>query len=74
MPSSRHHVPSRQDEASTITTVMAVAMAGRAIKPTLDVLQKLVKAQREDVVQIIDDESRQIDTLKASLDEEVREI
>ena len=61
-----------KDEASTITTVMAVAMAGRAIRPTLDVLQKLVKAQREDVVGIIEEEAKQIEILKASLDDEVR--
>ena len=61
------------DDSSTISTVMAVAMAGRAIKPSLDVLQQLVKSQRENVAEIIDQEQRQIDALKSSLDESVRE-
>ena len=52
---------------------MAVAMAGRAIKPSLDVLQQLVKSQRENVAEIIEQEQRQIDQLKSSLDESVRE-
>jgi predicted transcriptional regulator len=63
----------QQDDASTISTVMAVAMAGRAIKPSLDVLQQLVKSQRENVAAVIDEEQRQIDQLKSSLDEIVRE-
>tara|TARA_B110001452_G_scaffold11041_1_gene9183 strand:+ start:3615 stop:8069 length:4455 start_codon:yes stop_codon:yes gene_type:complete len=63
---------SDKDDASTMTTVMAVAMAGRAIRPSLDVLQQLVKAQREDVKQIIEEEGRQIETLKNSLDFEVK--
>ena len=41
-----------KDDASAISTVMAVAMAGRAIRPSLDVLQQLVKAQREDVAEV----------------------
>ena len=45
-----------KDEAATMTTVMAVAMAGKAIRPSLDVLQQLVKAQRENVSEIISDE------------------
>lgn len=61
-----------QDDASTISTVMAVAMAGRAIKPSLDVLQQLVKSQRENVTEVIEQEQRQIDTLKTQLDEQVR--
>jgi len=61
-----------KDEASTISTVMAVAMAGRAIKPSLDVLQQLVKSQRENVAEIIDVEQKQIDTIKDGLDEEVK--
>ena len=64
---------SEQDEASTVSTVMAVAMAGHAIKPSLDVLQQLVKGQRENVAEVIEQEQRQIDTLKTSLDEIVRE-
>ena len=52
---------------------MAVAMAGRAIKPSLDVLQQLVKSQRENVAEVIEQEQRQIDQLKSSLDEIVRE-
>jgi len=48
-------------------------MAGRAIKPSLDVLQQLVKSQRENVAAVIDEEQRQIDQLKSSLDEIVRE-
>ena len=31
-----------KDDSSTISTVIAVAMAGRAIKPSLDTLQQLV--------------------------------
>ena len=62
-----------KDDASTISTVMAIAMAGRAIKPSLDVLQQLVKSQRENVAEVIDQEQRQIDQLKSSLDEIVRE-
>ena len=50
---------------------MAVAMAGRAIQPSLDVLQQLVKSQRENVTEVIENEQRQIDTLKSRLDEEV---
>ena len=61
------------DDSSTISTVMAVAMAGRAIKPSLDVLQQLVKSQRENVAEVIESEQRQIDALKSSLDESVRE-
>ena len=61
-----------KDDAGTMTTVMAVAMAGRAIRPSLDVLQQLVKAQREDVKAIIEEEARQIDHLKEKLDAEVR--
>ena len=60
-----------KDDAGTMTTVMAVAMAGRAIRPSLDVLQQLVKAQREDVKAIIEEEARQIDHLKEKLDAEV---
>ena len=52
---------------------MAVAMAGRAIKPTLDVLQQLVKSQRENVAEVIEMEQRQIDSLKSQLDEIVSE-
>ena len=62
-----------KDDSSTISTVMAVAMAGRAIKPSLDVLQQLVKSQRENVAEVIEQEQRQIDQLKSSLDEIVRE-
>ena len=61
-----------KDEAATMTTVMAVAMAGKAIRPSLDVLQQLVKAQREDVKSFIEEEGRQIETLKESLDFEVK--
>ena len=63
---------SDKDDASTMTTVMAVAMAGRAIRPSLDVLQQLVKAQREDVKGIIEDEGTQINNLKRQLDAEVK--
>ena len=38
----------------------------------LDVLQQLVKSQRENVTEMIEAEQRQIDTLKTGLDEEVR--
>ena len=41
-------------------------------RPSLDVLQQLVKAQREDVKAIIEEEARQIDHLKEKLDAEVR--
>lgn len=41
-----------RDEASTVSTVMAVAMAGKAIKPSLEVLQNLVKSQRENVSEV----------------------
>ena len=61
-----------KDDASTVSTVMAVAMAGRAIQPSLDLLQQLVKSQRENVTEVIENEQRQIETLKSRLDEEVR--
>jgi len=62
-----------KDDASVISTVMAVAMAGRAIRPQLDKLQQLVKSQRENVAEIIENEQRQIDSLKGQLDEMVHE-
>ena len=62
-----------KDDSSTVSTVMAVAMAGRAIKPSLDVLQQLVKSQRENVAEVIEQEQRQIDKLKQDLDEIVAE-
>lgn len=62
-----------KDDASMVSTVMAVAMAGRAVRPTLDYLQQLVKSQRENVAKIIDDEQKQIDNLKSQLDGYVRE-
>ena len=61
-----------KDEAATMTTVMAVAMAGKAIRPSLDVLQQLVKAQRENVSEIISDEQAQIRKIKEQLNDEVR--
>lgn len=61
---------SEKDDASMISTVMAVAMAGRAITPSLDVLQQLVKAQRGNVNEEINAEQRQISHLKSGLDEE----
>ena len=41
IPLTPHPHPYRQDDAGTMTTVMAVAMAGRAIRPSLDVLMRL---------------------------------
>ena len=63
-----------KDEAATMTTVMAVAMAGKAIRPSLDVLQQLVKAQRENVSEIISDEQAQIRKIKEQLNDEVRHV
>ena len=61
-----------KDEAATMTTVMAVAMAGKAIRPSLDVLQQLVKAQRE-WSEIISDEQAQIRKIKEQLNDEARQ-
>ncbi|KAL1503593.1 hypothetical protein AB1Y20_012070 [Prymnesium parvum] len=63
---------SLENESSTISTVMAVAMSGRAIKPSLDVLQQVVKAQRENVAEMIENEQRTIDGIKETLDAQVK--
>ena len=65
--------PSTEEQAdsTTISTVMAVAMAGRAIRPSLDVLQQLVKSQTYNVAEVIENEQKQIEHLRAKLDEAV---
>ena len=49
-------------------------MAGKAIRPSLDVLQQLVKAQRENVSEIISDEQAQIRKIKEQLNDEARHV
>jgi len=61
-----------KDEASKITTVMAVAMAGRAVRPTVATLQQLVKNMRENVGESIASERAMIKEIKARLDAETK--